>query len=236
MPRNLSDARRWTNEGTKRVGGVVTGLDEALVAGPSTLPGWSRKHLLAHLAANAEALSNLVRWAATGVETPMYASPQARAAGIASGATMSAEALGAWFTTSAGELEQAMDGLTPADWHHTVVTGQGRSVTAAEIPWLRAREVCVHAVDLDSGVAFTDLPADFLVALCDDIVAKRSASEGPAVDLRPGDVDASWVLPGSAPAVAVIGQLAEVAAYLSGRPHQLTTTAGAPAPALSSWL
>jgi maleylpyruvate isomerase len=56
-------------------------------------------------------------------------------------------------------------------------------VPASEVPWLRAREVCVHAVDLATGLAFADLPADFLTALCDDVTTKRSASGGPAVTI-----------------------------------------------------
>ena len=48
-------------------------------AGPSLLPGWTRAHVAAHLAHNAEGLGRLATWAATGVETPMYPSAAARA-------------------------------------------------------------------------------------------------------------------------------------------------------------
>ncbi len=41
---------------------------------------------------------------------------------------------------------------------------------------MRAREVMVHAVDLGTGAAFADLPAEFLAALCDDVIAKRGAA------------------------------------------------------------
>ncbi len=60
---------------------------------PTALPGWTRRHLVAHVAANADALGNLVRWAATGRRTPMYATPEERAAGIEQGARMSADEL-----------------------------------------------------------------------------------------------------------------------------------------------
>ena len=44
---------------------------------------------------------------------------------------------------------------------------------AAETPWMRSREVMVHAVDLATGLTFADLPEDFLAALRADITVKR---------------------------------------------------------------
>ena len=44
------------------------------------LPGWTVGHVLTHVARNADAYTNLLTWARTGVETPAYASPEAREA------------------------------------------------------------------------------------------------------------------------------------------------------------
>ena len=71
-----------------------------------------------------------------------------------------------------------MASLTDEQWEAEVVTAQGRTVPASETPWMRAREVMVHAVDLGTGIGFDDLPDGFLVALCDDIVGKRAAAGG----------------------------------------------------------
>ncbi|GED84246.1 hypothetical protein TNCT6_13310 [Streptomyces sp. 6-11-2] len=187
---------------------AVAGLDEAGFSAPSVLPEWTRGHLVAHVAANADALCNLVHWAATGEETPMYASAEERVAGIAKGSTLSAEELRSWLTGSAHRLAEGLDGLTDERWQHKVVTAQGRTVPATELPWMRAREVCVHAVDLGTGVVtFDDLPKGFLTALVAEISAKRGLTELPD------------------------GPLPEVAAWLAGRPHSL-----ADAPELGPWL
>src|ERR1044072_8833933 len=61
-------------------------LNPAAGADPSLLPGWTVGHLLTHVARNADAYTNLLTWARTGVETPAYASPDARQAGIEAGA------------------------------------------------------------------------------------------------------------------------------------------------------
>lgn len=198
---SLEDRRRWTTEGSRLF------LDAVSYDGESGLPGWTRRHLAAHVAANADALNNLVHWAATGEPTPMYASPEERAAGIERGRQLPEDELDAWLRDSAARLESAMDDLTEDHWATEVVTAQGRTVPATTIPWLRAREVCVHAVDLALGVSFVDLPDDFLDALCADVVAKR------------GDVP------------DVDGPLAERTAWLTGRLHRLPDV-----PDLGPWL
>jgi maleylpyruvate isomerase len=206
-PRTFADARAWARTGTELMLGAVAGLDEAGFSAPSVLPEWTRKHLAAHTAANADALGNLVHWAATGEQTPMYASAGERAAGIAKGPALSADELRSWLTDSAHRLTAGMDGLTGEQWRHEVVTVQGRTVPATELPWMRAREVCVHAADLGTGVTFADLPEGFLTALVAEICAKRELTELPD------------------------GPLPEVAAWLAGRPHSL-----ADAPELGPWL
>jgi maleylpyruvate isomerase len=162
MAADLADARRWTRDGTTQLIGETAGLGEAALSAPSALPGWTRKHLLAHLAANAEALGNLVHWAATGEPTPMYSSPGERAAGIERGSMLPRAELTTWLGRSAAALEEAMTALSDAQWQTPVVSAQGRTIAAAEVPWLRAREVYVHAVDLATGLSFGDLPGGFL--------------------------------------------------------------------------
>ena len=208
MSRDLDDALRWTSHGTKLCADALVDLD---LTPQSRLPGWTRRHLVAHLAANADALGNLVHWAASGVETPMYSSPEQRAHDIAAGARRDPDALHGWFLSAAADLEDGFAGLTADQWNTTVRTAQGR-----EVPWLRAREVMVHAVDLDAGVTFDDLPTDFLEALVADVLAKRGA-----------DAD-------------VVGPLAGRAAYLTGRADAgnagVTAPDGGPAPVLGPWL
>ncbi|MFI6520436.1 maleylpyruvate isomerase family mycothiol-dependent enzyme [Spirillospora sp. NPDC050679] len=209
MVRSSADAARWAREGTELFLAAAGGLTEADYEAPSALPGWTRKHLVAHVAANADALGNLVRWAATGEVTPMYASPEERAAGIERGPRMTGADLTDWLNGSAAALGAAMDKLTESQWQILVVTAQGRTVPATEVPWMRSREVFVHTVDLDRGTAFADLPGDFVEALIADIAAKRRLA---AADLPDGPP-------------------AEVAAWLAGRPHAL-----AGAPRLGPWL
>ncbi len=205
--RTRDGALAWVERGTAVLTAAVATLDEQTMSEPSRLPGWNRKHLFAHVAANADALGNLVSWARTGQPTPMYSSPEQRGADIEAGSRLPADDLVRWLTRSAEVLVAAMGALDDEQWSAEVVTAQGRTVGATEIPWLRAREVCVHAVDLGIGVTFADLPHEFLAALVSDIQAKRGLADIPT------------------------GPLPEVAAYLAGRPHALTGV-----PDLGPWL
>jgi uncharacterized protein (TIGR03083 family) len=230
VSRTLESARAWTRFGTELVL-TESSLDETALAAPSALPGWSRRHLVAHLAANADALGNLVHWAASGERTPMYTSEQERDEGIEAGARLSGEEVKAWLRDSVAALEKAMDALTPEQWQAPVMTAQGRTVPATEIPWLRARETCIHVVDLATGVTFAELPAGFLSSLCDEVADSRAGS---GLVVTATDTGARWELAG--PSVTLAGPVASVAAYLTGRPSSLTTVSGEPAPDLPPWL
>lgn len=239
MTRTVGDALGGVDEGTALVRRALAtlGPDEDAWGASSLLPGWSRKQVLAHLHGNARALRNLVAWARTSVPTPMYTSPQQREADIAAGAALPIAELVAAFDASADALAADWADLADEAWSAEVVTGQGRTVPASETAWLRAREVMVHAVDLDAGVTVEDLPTALHVALVDDIVGRRSAGGNPAVDLSPSDHPATWRVTGQGDPIIVTGPLAHLSAWLAGRPARgLTTSDGGPAPTLPPWL
>jgi maleylpyruvate isomerase len=232
---DLTTTRRWLDQGTRIFSGALARRGDDVLAGPTALPGWTGRHLVAHVAANADALSNLAHWAATGEETPMYASPQQRDADIQAGARRAPAELRRWAAESADRLAGALAGLTDEQWSRTVRTAQGRQLPASEIPWLRAREVMVHAVDLDPALRFADLPEGFLLALADDVVA-RSAGDQPALLLIADGGRHTWKVPGRGEPTELRGSLGDVVACLTGRPcADVIATSGA-VPHLPPWL
>lgn len=236
-PRSAQDARRWMAEGTGIFLAALERLDDTALAGPTALPGWTGKHVVGHVGANAEALRNLVHWARTGEPTPMYSSAEQRERDIQARSQWDAAQLRERARTSAADLGADLAALTPEQWAGEIVTAQGRTVAATEIPWMRAREVMIHAVDLGTA-AVTDLPGDFLAAQITDVVGKRStAADGPGLIVAPSDSPLRWVVEGSGEPVTVTGTLADLTAYLTGRPGGcVTTPAGDPAPPLPRWL
>ena len=225
----------WMHDGTERLLAEVAALPDEALGAPTALPGWTRAYLLSHIAANADALRNLVHWARTGEERRMYSSTEAREADIAAGAILPAAELRAWAASSAADLAAdlaALDGVGDA-WDAKIITAQGLTRTASEIPWMRSREIYIHAIDLAAGTTFADLPPDFLAALLDDVTARRSAvGGGPALIIAATDTGGRWDVAGTGSPVPVSGPLPDLTAYLTGRPAPSLPAA----PVLPPWL
>src|SRR4051794_2985006 len=108
------------DEATRRLLGTVEGFSDDDVRQPSLLPGWTRGHLLTHLARGAEALGNLLDWARTGVPRQAYASQEARNAAIEAGAGRSAAELLADITATAGAFATAAASVPAEGWQRKV--------------------------------------------------------------------------------------------------------------------
>jgi maleylpyruvate isomerase len=212
----LLQARR----GTAFFARKLNELTDADLDGDSLLPGWTRRHVTAHIGYNARAIARLIEWAGTGVETPMYASTKARDHEINFGATLSPIALRNLFDHSAVHLNVEWRDLPAEAWHHKVKTAQGRTVPAEETVWMRTREVWIHAVDLNNGATFADIPEPVLARLLADITGAwhtRGTDTGLRVNVTDqpaamtfGDTD------GESPLV-VSGPLAGVVQWATGR-------------------
>lgn len=168
--------RGWMNQGTTLFLDNLATIGDHLLEEPTALPGWTGRHLVAHVHYNALALCRLASWAATGAENPMYASPEQRNDEIEQGGRLPAAQLREFVRGSAAQLADTLDALPPEAWRAQVVTAQGRTVPATEITWMRTREVFVHAVDLGAGATFSDMPDDVLAALLVDVVRKRAGA------------------------------------------------------------
>jgi maleylpyruvate isomerase len=212
---------------------------------PSLLPGWSRRHLVAHVGFNARAVARLVEWARTGIENPMYTSDTQRAEEIAFGATLPVEALRHLAAHAAVHLDVEWRDLPEEAWSHEVRTAQGRLVPASETVWIRTREVWIHSVDLRNGASVRDFPAELHDLLLEDLIrvwTRKGAAAERAIVLEPVDRDAvvSLVPTGEAAArepLVVRGTAADLVAWGIGRSHRGVVTAdGAAPPQAPPWL
>ncbi|MFE4078740.1 maleylpyruvate isomerase family mycothiol-dependent enzyme [Paenarthrobacter sp. YIM B13468] len=236
----LLQARR----GTAFFARKLNELTDAELDGASLLPGWTRRHVVAHVGYNARAIARLVEWAATGVETPMYPSVEVRNHEIDFGATLSPIALRNLFDHSAVHLNVEWRDLAADLWHHKVKTVQGRVVPAEETVWMRTREVWVHAVDLDNGASFADIPAPVLARLLKDITGAwktRGTDKDLVVEVT--DQPAALMF-GDTAAVSPLeirGSLADIACWAAGRGAAgvLARSGGksvSPAPPAPEWI
>ncbi|MGH9305171.1 MAG: maleylpyruvate isomerase N-terminal domain-containing protein, partial [Acidimicrobiales bacterium] len=144
----LETRLRWMSAGTTYFEAQLGALADDDLAGRSLLAGWSRAHVASHIARNADALSNLLDWARTGVEHRMYESSSHRAQDIASGSTRSPQEIRTDAIDRARNLASEASEMTERDWAAPVRTARDRPIAAAEVPFMRVREVWVHYVDL----------------------------------------------------------------------------------------
>jgi maleylpyruvate isomerase len=156
---------------------AIAGLSDAAARSASPLPGWTRGHVLTHLARNAEGGARLLGWARTGVPSYEYESVEARAAAIEQGAGRPAAVLIADVQQSADEFFAATDGMSAAAWQRTVRWTTGHETEAALIVPSRLGEVLIHHVDLDIGYRPSDWPAAFVSDLLDRAVRGLRARE-----------------------------------------------------------
>lgn len=226
-------------EATERLNAAVGALGEREVVQPSLLPGWTRAHVVTHLARNADALVNLLIWARTGVEHPMYASRADRDADIEEGSKRLAQVLREDLEAACARLDVAAAGLSGSDWQAEVAHRTGRVFPAWEIPTMRLFEAWVHLVDLDVGVGFHDVLGDHVERLLERAVLPHAErTEGRRMRVRvelPGGTQRTWDLASdtSASSPEVSGSAADVLAWLTGRGDGSALTGGAVA--LPAW-
>lgn len=156
---------------TARLLASADSLDDDAVRAPSLLPGWTRGHVLSHLARNADGMARTARGVLAGVPAPMYDSAEAREAAIEQGAGRPAAEI-------ADDVRRSAEGLAPV---LAELAGAGEEVLgslvlfgppqpdrvpdqpARSLLFGRLREVEVHHVDLGlPSYRPTDWPAAFV--------------------------------------------------------------------------
>jgi maleylpyruvate isomerase len=210
-------------DATTRLLRTADGLTDASAA--SRLPGWTVGHVLTHIARNADGLANLLTWARTGVVTPQYASREARVADIESGAPRPMPEQIADLTAACERFAAEVEAMPAEAWTHTVQPTVGPEMHAAQVMWLRLREVEIHHVDIGAGYGPADWSEAFAVRMMHMLVkdmADRSDAPGvrlqvPEIghDLSLGPSSPSTSSPDGAPVVS--GPAWAMVAWLIGR-------------------
>ena len=194
---------------------TVDGLDDAAYAEPSLLPGWTRGHVVAHLALNAEALAGVLHGAHLGEPRPMYASQEARDADIAELAATDPAALRERFLASIGLFGEAYAAMVDDDWAGRFLRTPDAEpgIALAKIPLMRLREVEIHHADLDAGYTAEDWPAGFREVLLDSL----SKFPSKPLEARPTDLARTWRYGEGDGGPVVTGTSAAIGWWLTGR-------------------
>jgi maleylpyruvate isomerase len=243
MTRTVAKSLAWAADGAAHLRGMMMRMGDDAIAAPSTLPNWSRAHVLSHVARNADAMVNLLDWARTGTPTPAYASRQQRDADIEAGAKRAPAEIRDDVVASSDRLAAVVREMPAQAWTAAVTSPKGNQMPASEVLWWRAREVWIHAVDLDAGASFADLPRPMLHELLTDVAETFAARpDFPPLLLAPTDEPRTWAVGeggrGGTDATEVRGPVAELATWLVGRSkgRNLRTAQGTRPKPLPAWI
>jgi maleylpyruvate isomerase len=224
---------------TTRYLGALTGLDERSWREPSLLPGWTRAHVVAHLARNAEAFSRVLQQTAAGEPAWMYESQEARERDIAETVErLGPEELLHDARASSQHLEAAWrassaDPATP----YTRLPGEDGSFPLSSVGPRRLAEVEIHHADLGLDYEPADWPLEFSTSLIAQRQGELAVGGGVALVLAATDVEGRWPVGSSVgDGAEVVGRAGDLAWWLVGRGDgSLLTCSPGPLPVLGRW-
>jgi maleylpyruvate isomerase len=149
---------------TQRLLDVARVLPEPDLRAPSLLPGWTRAHVLAHLARNADAMRSLLIGARAQQQRSAYASAQVRDDDIETSAAQTSRELMTDLADSAMALRTMVRQLPDEAWSFRVQMLDSEPFPASELLTRRLVEVELHHCDLGIGYDAAKWPASFAQA------------------------------------------------------------------------
>jgi maleylpyruvate isomerase len=207
---------------------LVHGLEglhwsDADVAAPSLCTGWSRGHVLTHLARNADGIADTLAGALRGEIVERYPDGwAARDGAIDAGAARPFAQLLVDVRDSTERLDRVFGAVREADgWE--LPTDKGHP--AGHWLSMRWREVEIHRVDLAAGYSPDRWPPLFVTSLLEEIAGSLDARTDAAMrvtvtadgSLAPDFVGREWIT-GDGEPVEVRGPDWAVLSWLVGRP------------------
>jgi maleylpyruvate isomerase len=213
----LDDTLEALHQSEQRMLVTVDSLHPDDYREPSVLPGWTRAHVVAHLALNAEGMAGAVDALARGQEVPIYESDDRRNEDIEELAGAKPSEIRERLFGAGQALRDALALLDEDQWGASVPrTPDGPRSPVQTLPDTRRREVEIHHADLDADYGAGDWPEDFRVALLDLVTADRANDpDSPGFTVRATDAVRTWFAGADQPVVE--GSAADLGWWLVGR-------------------
>jgi maleylpyruvate isomerase len=230
-----AESLTMVRDATERVLSDVRALTDSDLRAPSALPDWSRGHVLAHLARNADGLTNLLTSARTGERRPMYASKEQRDSDIEAGAGRSLAELTADFVETDRGFAAEADRLN--DWSATVYrTLDSPGFSVGFVPLLRLGELEIHHTDLGVGYGFDRWPTEWAAAYL--AYACRGLTDRAGEPLGLTATDTGTQVAADSPGARIVeGPVTTLLAWVTGRHsgHDLRVAPDGTLPELGAW-
>lgn len=192
---------------------TVTSLADDELGKPSKCKGWTRAHVIAHLARGADAMTNLATWAVTGQATPAYESREKRDADIEAAAKLSAAVLAADLEQANARLLEAFQSLKEGVQVETLPTLFSGEINALSLPARRTTELIVHHNDLDTTWEWHEADPDSILDAIEVCVRRLQINpDSPGLQIIAGEGEEWTVGDGS---YKIEGYYEELLAFLA---------------------
>ena len=187
------------------------------VKAPSALPGWTRGHVLAHLAGITNAMARQLEYAARGETVELYDGGQdGRNKAIEMAARHSADAHRADLDAGLDRALKAFDALeSGSGWQAAIAYRGGVVLDGGLALW---RELVIHTADLGTGYGPETWSRPFCEHLFDFLAAR--VMPGDKLVLQPLGLPPKTVGTGVRSTV-ISGMITDIAAWLAGREPSL---------------
>jgi maleylpyruvate isomerase len=233
-------ASRLLHDASSRVLRTVDGFHGDDWSDPSLLPHWTRAHVVAHLALNAEGIARALHGVVAddtddGPHT-MYDSDEKRDSDITDLATAHPAELRDRLLAGTTMLNRAIAAIPDDQWETRIErTPGGREIRAAALPGMRLRELEIHHVDLGAGYTTSDWSEAFAIHLLNAMTRRLDPPQ--RFEVRPLDVDREWIFgPNGDDAAVVTGPAADIGWWLTGRPTPDTVSCSrGELPSIEGW-
>ena len=208
-------------------------LTDSRAREPSALAGWSRGHVVTHLARSADVYRWLLALARTGVEPGPRADAATLDRALHEGAGRGAAELVADLRTSLDRLLEEAASMPVERWSTLVTALAGWRHPAWFTLHRCRRELETHHVDLNLGCTTANWPADYVTWALDGTVAALAAGHFPVSRIVAEDLGRSWTLSATGPTVTGPGHT--LLAWLAGRGSDPQLRSDLPLPTPPRW-
>jgi maleylpyruvate isomerase len=195
---------------------LLAKLDDSSVAEPSELPGWTKGHVLAHLAGISNAMARQLEYAHRGETVELYdggMDGRNKAIELAAGHSLAKHTEAVNGAVDAAVA--AFDSLGPDDWQARIAYRDGIVFDGGLALW---RELTIHASDLGLGFG----PETWSRPFCEHLIGFLAARVPDSYKfvLQPTGLPQLSIGKGGT-SIAVTGMLTDIAAWLAGREPSL---------------
>lgn len=220
---------RTVHDATTRYLQTVDALTDNEIREPSVLPGWTRAHVVAHVANHALGCARALGGLRHAIPTPVYDSDGSRHRDIELRSAWSADRLREFTFDACGRFQSELEHLPPDG--SVFRTPGGEELSIPQVVQSRWREVEIHHADLLLDYTPAHWPLAFAAYLID--LAAWDRGEDLAITLQPTDLEGPVRI--GAGGQLVSGLAGDLAWWLVGRGTGEQLTSSEPLPTLGPW-